>query len=74
MSAPTPVDAASTQQSTIPTPTPTPAHKVAICIPTMLNIDARWALNLPKVLGTAPPNSVFFAEWRYGIAETNLGP
>ena len=44
--------------------------KVAICIPTMITVDARWALNLPKVLGTAPPNSTFFAEWRYGVAET----
>jgi len=47
-----------------------PTHKVAICIPTTITVDARWALNLPKVLGTAPPNSTFFAEWRYGVAET----
>ena len=59
-----------------PTPAPvvatttTPTQKVAICIPTMITVDARWALNLPKVLGTAPPNSTFFAEWRYGVAET----
>ena len=50
--------------------TPGPQHKVAICIPTMITVDARWALSLPKMLGTAPPNSTFFAEWRYGVAET----
>jgi hypothetical protein len=36
----------------------------------MITVDARWALSLPKMLGTAPPNSTFFAEWRYGVAET----
>ena len=52
------------------TPVVQAGPKVAICIPTMINVDARWALNLPKMLGTAPPNSTFFAEWRYGVAET----
>jgi len=44
--------------------------KVVICIPTLQMIDVRFALSLPQFFGSCPPNTSFFADYRYGVAET----
>lgn len=59
-----------TQPQVPPIMSPGPGLKVAICIPSTPLVDIRWALALPQILSSAPVGSTFFAQWRYGVAES----
>lgn len=47
-----------------------PLVKIAMLIPTNINVDIRWAFSFPQLLGQLPPGSSYLADYRYGLAET----
>lgn len=45
-------------------------EKVVICIPTLPQVDLRWAFTFYQILTKTQPGTPYFAEWRYGVAES----
>ena len=49
---------------------PGPMVKIAMLIPTQLNIDVRWCFSFQQLLSMLPPGSTYMADYRYGLGET----
>ncbi len=49
---------------------PGPQAKICMLIPTGLTCDVRWGFMFPQLLSDLPPGSNYFADYRYGLAET----
>ena len=47
-----------------------PAVKIALLVPTNINIDVRWCFSFQQILSQLPPGSTYMADYRYGLAET----
>lgn len=47
-----------------------PTVKIAMLIPTQLNVDVRWAFTFQQLLSMLPPGSTYMADYRYGLGET----
>lgn len=47
-----------------------PIVKIALLIPTNLNVDVRWTFSFQQILTQLPPGSTYMADYRYGLAET----
>ena len=47
-----------------------PHIKIAMLVPTQLAVDVRWAFTFQNILAQLPPGSSYFADYRYGLAET----
>jgi hypothetical protein len=47
-----------------------PMVKIAMLIPTNINVDVRWSFAFQQLLGQLPPGSTYMADYRYGLGET----
>ena len=47
-----------------------PQAKIALLVPTNLNVDIRWAVGFQQILGQLPPGSTYMMDYRYGLGET----